>query len=146
MNFNTLIYIVAAIVPVCMMIHVACDIRDSLKPVPIVQSAPSYELLPSTQPEFELEIESLLTMVAPTPIPALTTFPSHLTVFELPIAVMSKPMDLTCSTPVAELVETVVESPDLTKLTIRELKALAKERKLKNYGKMVKAELINALS
>lgn len=139
MSFNTLIYIVVSIVPVCMMIHIACDIRDSLKSVPIAQSAPSYELLPATQPEFELEIESLLTMAAPAPINALVTFPSHSNEFESVATVMSRPIAIKPHTPIVELL-------DLNKLTIRELKAIAKERKLKNYGKMVKAELVAALS
>lgn len=39
-----------------------------------------------------------------------------------------------------------VPTVDFMSYSIRHLKSLAKERKLKNYGKMVKTELIQALS
>ena len=57
--------------------------------------------------------------------------------------------------PVPAIVEPVLafnppltDSPDITlaELTIRELKAMAREKKVKNYGRMKKSELVEALT
>lgn len=174
-SFNTLMFIVAAIVPVCMLIRVACDIRDAVAPVaPICKPISNHpieftqhlealqqehsddsnfvsiiEILKSCEYDYAHADEPIITHSS-----SVQSEPTIATLALIESWVTDELEETEFSDQCPDLIQLaksrikveIASTVDFAKLTIRELKAIAKERKLKGYGKMLKAELVAALA
>lgn len=138
-SFNTLLFIVAAIVPVCMFIHAAYDVRDALRQPPSFVHLPEFtQYLQSPQQQHINDKPTESSYEVQSPVFTLEMLESLIEVDDIQDEIIDIIQLAKSRLPMQQII-------DYSKMTIRELKAIAKLRKLKGYGDMRKSELVAAL-